>query len=187
MNPENFENCILIATPYLDDKNFRRTVTYVFSHNETGAAGLVINQPLDFPFEAVLKNLSIEKAGENSNLVQVCRGGPVAPESGFLLHENTNSVLEESRCVAPGIHLANSRRCLEQFAISPLKTAALFAIGYASWGPKQLEHEILQGNWFCNVADKAIIFDIPFKDRWNFAIQQLGVDANKISPDIGHA
>ena len=187
MTLTNFENCILIAMPSLDDKNFSRSVTYVFSHNEEGTTGIVINQPINLPFETVLKNLNIRQTDVGSKVVHVCRGGPVAPESGFLLHEGGTSVQNDCFRVGSDIYLATSKDFLEAFAKSPLELTGLFAIGHASWGPGQLEEEIRQGFWLCDTADKNIIFKAPFEKRWNMAFQQMGIDLSNISPDIGHA
>lgn len=186
MNLTNFENHLLIAMPSLEDNNFRRSVTYIFSHNENGTTGIVINKPLNLPFETVLRNLNIHRAGTSSKFVHVCRGGPVAPESGFLLHEGGASLENDCFRVGSDIYLATSKNFLESFAKSQ-GLAGLFAIGHASWGPGQLEEEIRQGFWLCDTADKNIIFNVPFENRWNVAIQQMGIDFSNISPDIGHA
>jgi Putative transcriptional regulator len=79
------------------------------------------------------------------------------------------------------------REFLEKFASNLQNVAGLFAIGHASWGPGQLEEEIRRGFWLCDKARKNIVFEVPFEDRWNAAIEQMGLDISKISSDIGHA
>ena len=173
--------------PSLEDQNFRRTVIYIFDHSETGAVGLVINRPLNLSFEVVLKNLNIHPSEPLSKLVKVCYGGPVDHESGFLLHESL--ILEKDACIRVGsdICVATSREFLEKFADRSESVAGVFAIGHSSWGPGQLEEEIRRGFWLCGTARKSFVFEMPFEDRWNGAIEQMGLEVSKISPDIGHA
>jgi putative transcriptional regulator len=64
---------------------------------------------------------------------------------------------------------------------------SLVALGYASWGPGQLEDEILANSWLSVPADADIVFDMPFDQRWRAAAKSLGVDITQIAPDAGHA
>jgi putative transcriptional regulator len=64
---------------------------------------------------------------------------------------------------------------------------ALVALGYAGWGPGQLEAEIADNAWLTIPADSRIIFDTPIEQRWSAAAKQLGIDLNLISSTAGHA
>ena len=186
-NIANLQDSFLIAMPSLNDNNFRRAVTYIFNHDAQGTAGLIINQPLNISFEHVLKQLGICDLPRSQKIVPVCRGGPVEPNSGFLLHMTES--FSEKDCIRIGadVSLATSKDFLEKFAVTLKSVAGLFAIGHASWAPGQLESEISRGFWLCSKADKDIIFKVPFEQRWNTAIEQMGVDISHLSSDIGHA
>ena len=81
-----FRNQFLIAMPNMDDPNFCQTVTYITEHNARGALGIVINRPLDFTLTQLLKHLEIASNLPNIDRIQVCQGGPVQPDQGFVLH-----------------------------------------------------------------------------------------------------
>jgi putative transcriptional regulator len=61
------------------------------------------------------------------------------------------------------------------------------ALGYAGWGAGQLEEEIRSNAWLNVPVDPAILFDIPYEDRWNAAMKLLGVDSTRLSSHAGHA
>ena len=54
-------NEFLIAKPQMKDSRFKETVIFMLSHNQDGAAGLVINKPIE--------TMSINKLFMSSNLV----------------------------------------------------------------------------------------------------------------------
>ena len=60
-------------------------------------------------------------------------------------------------------------------------------LGYAGWGPGQLEQEILENSWLTTPADADIIFNTPIEMRWKKATEKLGIDLAHLSNDIGHA
>jgi putative transcriptional regulator len=46
--PQNFTGQLLVAHPSMLDPNFRRSVLFISSHDESeGAVGVIINRPLD--------------------------------------------------------------------------------------------------------------------------------------------
>src|SRR3990170_2661813 len=68
---------LLVAGPGLWDPNFRRTVVLIGHHDEDGAVGVVLNQPLDATVEEAAPPLSpLVPSGE-----PLFRGGPVQPEA----------------------------------------------------------------------------------------------------------
>ena len=183
----DFKNCVLIASPHLIDENFERTVTYIFNHGHAGSAGLIINKPLNLSFTNILKGLEIRTSKNRLNSVRVCRGGPVEPTAGFLLHEESEESQNKKDGYAFKENLGSSKRYLEKFSALPQNLAGLFAIGHAGWGPGQLEEEIRQGFWLYGRANKSILFEVPFEERWSFALKALGIEATKIGPYVGHA
>ena len=61
------------------------------------------------------------------------------------------------------------------------------ALGYAGWEAGQLEAEMLQNAWLTVPFSERIVFDLPFEDRWQAAVQLLGIDASRLSHIAGRA
>ncbi len=60
-------------------------------------------------------------------------------------------------------------------------------LGYAGWGAGQLESEILHNAWLNTPLSSKVLFQIPFRDRWQEATRLLGIDVTQIAGDAGHA
>jgi putative transcriptional regulator len=76
---------------------------------------------------------------------------------------------------------------LEAMALNRGPDKTLVALGYAGWGPGQLENEIAENSWLVAPASQAILFTLPPYERWNAAAQLIGIDMNLISQVAGHA
>jgi putative transcriptional regulator len=175
----------LIAMPSLQDGYFAHTVTYICEHGDEGAMGLVINQPIDLTLEQVLRQLDLDPAPAMTEQ-PVFRGGPVQPEHGFVLH-SPEKEWNGTRKLAGGLSLTTSRDILEAMALGKGPAQTLIALGYAGWGPGQLENEIADNSWLVTPASQAILFTLPPYERWNAAAQLIGIDMNLISQVAGHA
>jgi len=179
-------NHFLIAMPALEDPNFFHSVTYVCEHNEQGAMGIVINQPLDISLSDVLTHMDMSVSDSALDSIPVYLGGPVQPDRGFVLHEpigEWDSMLE----VTKNIGMTTSRDILEALNDGKGPHRSLVALGYAGWGQGQLEHELLENAWLTCPADSAIMFDTPIENRWTAAAASLGIDISTLSDNIGHA
>ncbi|MGH6930290.1 MAG: YqgE/AlgH family protein, partial [Dongiaceae bacterium] len=64
---------------------------------------------------------------------------------------------------------------------------SLLALGYAGWGPGQLDAEIQANGWLQVPADEALVFDEDVDNKWERAIGKIGVDFSMLSGDAGHA
>ena len=176
----------LIAMPALADPNFFQTVIYIGEHNANGALGLVINRPLNLSLEQLLDHLKITTDRFDLTKTPVYAGGPVQPEQGFVLHSpvghwgSTLSVNEQ-------IGITTSRDILQAVADGQGPAHLLVALGYAGWGPGQLERELVENAWLSSPADFRILFSTPSEQRWLAAAALLGIDLNLLSSDAGHA
>ena len=182
----NLTNHFLIAMPSLGDPNFKGTVTYMCAHNEEGAMGIVINRPSDLELGDVLSHLDIEITDEAAAARVVLQGGPVQTERGFVIHEPAgewDSVLK----VDDHVGVATSRDILTAVARGEGPARAVVALGYAGWAAGQLEQEVLANAWLSGPADTAIIFDLPYEERWASATRMLGVDPDHLMGQAGHA
>ncbi len=179
-------NHFLIAMPNLKDPNFERTVTYICTHNEKGAMGIVINKPLSIELGDIFKQLDIPVNNTIDNSKQIFRGGPVQANQGFILHQKS-SQWDSSVVISDEMCLTTSRDILEAIAIGAGPTKSLIAFGYAGWGEGQLEQELMDIVWLSGPAALEIIFTTPFDQCWRAAADHLGIDVEKLSTDIGHA
>lgn len=185
LTSEGLRDHFLIAMPSLQDGYFDHSVTYICEHGDEGAMGLVINQPLDLTLQQMLHQLDIDPVAGATDQ-QVFRGGPVQPEHGFVLHSSESEWLG-TRKLPNGLGLTTSRDILEAMALNRGPEKTLIALGYAGWGPGQLETEIAENAWLVGPASRSILFSLPPDERWNAAAQLMGIDMNLISQATGHA
>ncbi len=180
-------NQFLIAMPSLADPNFARTVTYICEHDANGALGIVINRPLDLSLGQLLDHLEIDgPTEERVRSSAVFAGGPVQPEQGFVLH-TAPSAWEATLSITDTLSLTTSRDVLVAMANARGPGRWLVALGYAGWGPGQLEQEMAENAWLSGPADADVLFDLPVERRWQAAAGLLGVDMRLLSGDAGHA
>ncbi|MEM7254599.1 MAG: YqgE/AlgH family protein [Pseudomonadota bacterium] len=183
----NLTNHFLIAMPGLADPNFSKTVTYMCSHDKSGAMGIVINRPSPLTLGAVLEQMSLDVEPQPAaEALPVFHGGPVLQERGFVLHRpagDYEALLE----VRDDIAVATSRDILSAIAAGNGPADVLVALGYAGWGAGQLENEFAQNAWLSGPADAEVIFEVPTDERWERAAKLLGVDIERLSGQAGHA
>ena len=176
----------LIAMPSLADPNFYQTVTYVCEHNEEGAMGIVINRPLDIKLVEILEHMEIEARDSRAASQPVYLGGPVLTDRGFVLHRPLGS-WHGTLAVTERVGLTASRDVLEALAQGNGPERSLVALGYAGWGPGQLEQELAANAWLSSPADQKILFELPADKRWEAAASLLGIDIHQLSGEAGHA
>ena len=63
----------------------------------------------------------------------------------------------------------------------------MLALGYAGWGPGQLEDEIQRNAWLNVPADEALVFREDLARSWDAALARLRVDPALLSGTAGHA
>ena len=189
----NLTNHFLIAMPALEDPSFARTVSYVFAHDENGAMGLVVNRPAGFDLGTVFDRAGVEaeteaEAGEDPvRRLPVMEGGPVMKDRGFVLHRPAGEWEHALAVDGEDVAVAMSRDILDALAAGRGPRDVLVALGYAGWGPGQLEHEVLRNAWLSGPADLDLIFEAPFEERWELAARGLGVDLHRLSGQAGRA
>ena len=186
MKPIDLTNQFLIAMPSLADPNFFQTVTYVFSHNENGAMGIVINRPLNIDLGEIFSQMDLATNDADINNTPVYDGGPVKTDRGFIIHK-PDARWQSSIRVSDKIEVTTSRDILEAISAGNGPKKSLIALGYAGWGAGQLEQEIMENCWLNTPSDTDIIFNAPAERRWEFAASLLGVDLQNLSAQIGHA
>ncbi|MEQ9397472.1 YqgE/AlgH family protein [Haliea sp.] len=176
----------LLAMPNLSEGLFSQSITYICEHGESGAMGIIINQPLDLTVAEIFEHLDIESHRDFSE-EPVLAGGPVQIDHGFVLHRHCEKRWEAGLEVTPEITLTTSRDVLRAIADGSGPAQYLIALGYAGWSAGQLEEELSHNSWLTLPADSDIIFATPWHRRLSAAAAALGIDMNLISSQAGHA
>ncbi|MAD44494.1 MAG: YqgE/AlgH family protein [Oceanospirillaceae bacterium] len=181
---QSLKNHLLIAMPQLEDSWFGGTVTYLCEHNEDGAMGIVLNRHMPVTFDEICEQLDIPRLpGVTPDILA---GGPVSQENGFILHRqqgnwsSTLNVTEQS-------HLTTSKDILQAIAAGDGPKDYHLALGYAGWDADQLDEEIRTNSWLTVEASEDILFDTPPEEIYAKALAALGISAEFLSGDAGHA
>src|ERR1041385_1454929 len=148
---------LLVAMPQMSDPYFDHSVVYLCAHSqETGAMGLVVNKTIDqLTLGELYAQLKIEPAAGANGPVHF--GGPVAPGTGFVLHspdyreEGTLAIGGNSAWPAPG-------DCWRPGSGGAAPRQYLVALGYAGWGPGQLDAEIQANGWLLVAGHSPLFF-----------------------------
>lgn len=168
---------LLIAMPQLEDPNFRRTVMLIVEHSEDGTFGLVLNRSVDLLASTLCASLDIDWHGDPSANIQW--GGPVEPNTGWLLLNDPKKLdLEDpsiSRVGEADLYLARSIEVLRSASLEASGTVR-FYLGYAGWGPGQLESEMAQGAWLIAPPNPDLAFEASADSMWDRAVRGLGID-----------
>jgi len=177
---------LLIAMPNMRDPRFTRTVIYVCAHNADGAMGLVVNRLVgSVTFPDLLDQLGIDTEAVTEE-IRVHFGGPVESGRGFVLHSGEYHHASTLQ-VAEQMALTATVDILQDIAKGAGPRRSLLALGYAGWGPGQLDSEIQSNGWLNVSADEQLVFDEDLDGKWERAIGKLGIDPSLLSGDAGHA
>jgi putative transcriptional regulator len=180
------EGKLLLAMPSMTDPRFERSVIYICSHSDEGAMGLVINHPIpDLTFCNLLEQLDIE--GDSlAPQIPVHAGGPVDTGRGFVLH-SPDFVEDTSVKLAGDVALTATVDILKALAGQGGPEKHIVILGYAGWGPGQLEDEFSQNAWLSADPTGEVLFETADDQKWPRAMASLGVDIAMLSSEAGHA
>ncbi len=165
---------LLVATQKLGDPRFAHTVIYMVDHDAKGAMGLIVNRAYGVgPLDKLLKGFGIEDE-DATGTIRLHYGGPVAPARGFILH-SADYKGPGTRVVNKEMAITTKLEVLKAIAKGEGPKRSLFALGYAGWGPGQLEGEIARDDWVTAPADESLIFSDDLESTWDRAIKKAGV------------
>lgn len=179
----NLKNHFLIAMPQLLDPHFSNTLIYICDHDEHGALGLVINQPLQLELADLCSQLDVELATNNQ---PIYAGGPVETDRGFVLH-SFDARWKDSLLISSTVALSTSRQLLQDIALGKGPEQTLIALGYAGWDEGQLEQEMSDNAWLSCGADSSILFHTPAQEKLQQAMLSMGINLDRLSRQTGHA
>ncbi len=178
---------MLIAMPGMTDPRFAQSLVYMCDHSSKGAMGLIVNKPAhDMSFADLLEQLDIvPKVPTDGVLVHL--GGPVETGRGFVLHTSDYTSDLRTLKVRNGMALTPTLDVLEDIAVGNGPREALMMLGYAGWGPGQLEGEIAQNGWLTCDGRQELVFHTEATAKWSAAIKGLGIDPALLSGAAGTA
>lgn len=178
---------MLIAMPGMGDSRFEHGVVFICDHSSDGAMGLIVNKTnrdLDMP--SLLSQLDIDASADLSSAL-VHLGGPVEAGRGFVLHSPDYASPVATLRVRDDLRMTATLDILEDIAAGRGPQQWQMMLGYSGWGPGQLEAELAQNAWLVCDASPRLIFDLPNAEKWEAALESLGVAALALSAEGGRA
>lgn len=164
---------LLVASPQMRDPNFERAVVLLVQHSAQGALGLVVNRESPVRLGSVIDQL--ELGGSDIADRNVLWGGPVERGAGFVVFRGP---APEGWTCPGNISVSPSRERLA--ALVRGGEAFHLCLGYAGWGPSQLDRELESGSWVHVEADPWLVFDAPTAERYDRALARLGAPAGAL-------
>jgi putative transcriptional regulator len=162
----------LISVPQLLDPNFYHAVVLLIEHTTDGAMGLTINHPTQQSIQSLYEQMGRSWPGDERALLM--RGGPVQPEHAWILHGPEPDYGAAAYEVTDELKLSTSLDTLDELVKG--KSPFRFFVGYAGWGPGQLDLEIQQGAWILSDVEPSLVFETPSEEVWEASLKRMGID-----------
>jgi len=172
----NLAGQLLIASPYLPDPNFLRTVVLMVQHDTDGALGLVLTRPMNLTVQEVWENVSQEKIDAPEPVFQ---GGPV---EGPIMAVHDQMDLCELEIV-PGVYFSSEKESIENLVEREPKSYRLF-LGYSGWAPQQLDEEMRVGGWLTLPAESDHVFELDSEVLWKQVTAKVGTNVMQQSLNL---
>jgi len=173
---------LLVSMPQMADPNFARTVVLLCDYTEEGAFGLIVNRPMDEPAWQLVKTDPPVRVDPS---LRLWVGGPVDPQRTWVLMAESQGPDDEQREICPGLLLSYSQEVALQLLQVPASSRARVIVGYAGWGPGQLDKELASSSWLTTAVDPRLIFGVPAEQMWETAIRRLGADPAALQTSSG--
>ena len=169
IRPEDLaQGKILIMQRDAPDPLFAHSVIVLAQYEKTGALGLMIHYRSDLTVQRALAGIK----GAEKRTDPLFVGGPVQLQ-GVLALLRANSKPEGASHVAGNLYLLTSKQGIGA-AFSQERKPSDFHIflGYAGWGPGQIEREVRLNGWFIFDYDESLVFDEHPETLWKRLIQR---------------
>jgi putative transcriptional regulator len=156
---------LLIAAPHLQSPVFRRSVILLLDHDEEGALGLILNQPISTTLTDLSGKIFVDHFEWDK---PISLGGPVA-SSLMVLHTDEDLGDDE---IIRGVFITTDG-CKVQELIDRRSEPSLVIANYAGWGPGQLDNELRADSWLTLPATRDHVFWTGEKDLWKVVVNQV--------------
>jgi putative transcriptional regulator len=146
---------LLVASRTLRDPNFQRTVILLLQYDADGAVGLILNRRSETKVSQLFPK--VDGLARRKDLVYL--GGPVQTREVFLLVRSKKEP-SDSGAVLEDVWVSQSEKLLEDLAQDKRGRRPFHVyVGYAGWGPGQLDAELARGDWRVVPADPELVFE----------------------------
>lgn len=183
---------LLVAMPHKLDENFDRSVIYLCAHSADGAMGFILNRSQSLTFSDLLVQLKVITSDDAIRLpsrtldVAVQAGGPVDTGRGFVLHSD-DYMSESTLPVSDELCLTATVDILRAISEGRGPQRAMMMLGYAGWGPGQLENEITSNGWLTCPAKDDLVFDRALHLKYDRVLASMGINPAMLSSEAGQA
>src|SRR5688572_7961503 len=172
---------LLVSMPQMLDPNFAQSVVLLAEYGTHGAFGLVVNRQMIEPAHEVIRPdppMNIQKD------VHLYVGGPVEPNRAWVLtaHRDLDS---EALEIIDGVYLSASPDSIRHALQTSPDPRLRLVIGYAGWGPGQLDDELAASAWLMAPVQSDLVFDVPLNQIWETAIRRLGAEPSALQTSSG--
>ena len=172
-----FDGRLLVAPPRMRDYRFAKSVIYMWKHDVSGAAGVIVNKPLSSPtFEKVCEEGALECLSEINPKIHY--GGPVMSNMVGVLH-TLDFEIKSTNPVRDNLGFTLDRQAVEAIALGHPPANYFVAMGMSTWAPGQLEQEITaepprreSESWLMLDYDLELVFNTSAEDMWDTAVNQ---------------
>lgn len=168
---------LLAASLHMRDQRFAETVILLVHHDDSGAMGLIINRPISVLSAPKLlqRMLGEDAPGEGGREIRIHYGGPVQHRHWNFVHSKDYKD-GGTKVVTDQVSLTGSDDILRALAKGKGPARGFLTIGYAGWGPGQLENEIQRKDWVVILPDDQIVFDDDMRTKWQRAMDKQGIE-----------
>lgn len=168
---------LLLAAPRLADPNFERTVILLGRNDDDGSLGWVLNgeaigtvRELIVAAELVPEGVTLPVAPAWERIAR--RGGPVSPESGWLLYPALAAPLPGEIALVDGLCITGDVESFAALIAGHGPPDFRVVLGYAGWAPGQLENEVQAGAWLPAELTSDLALGDGVDDLWERAYLQ---------------
>jgi putative transcriptional regulator len=185
---QSLQGQFLLAMPSMGDPRFLRSVVYMVAHDSEGAMGFIINKRAEgLSLGDILKDMPETVAKTGLVNLPVYVGGPVQNDRGFVLHTSDYEKTQNSLSQELPIALTQSADVLVDAAHGRGPEKMRLFLGYAGWGPGQIEGELQDNAWLVCVANIAEVFTSQSDDLYEKCVAAMGIDLALLSNEGGEA
>jgi len=165
----------LIAMPRVLDPFFHRSVVLLIEHQAAGALGLILNYPTGVAVTDMLTAIDIYWRGEKDARIHL--GGPVQTHVGTML---LGDVSQDDRIEMASIEIHERIRLSQNIELlseimDNLPERIRIFLGYAGWGPGQLDNELARNDWLLAPVDPDLVFANETSKIWEAALGTIGI------------
>ena len=172
---ESLRGQFLVAESKLTGPNFGESVVLMIRHDRNGAIGLIVNKPMgEMPLDLLRRGQGLP-GGDRNKRMRVHFGGPVEPGVTHVLHD-ADFAADGTLVVGPRVHMSKLAAVLAALAEGRGPKRYLITIGYAGWGPGQLEGELARQDWRVVPADVGLLFSTDDREKWRRALEEFRLD-----------